>query len=66
MLVVDEDDSVRNACAEIARKMGFAVVLAKDLAAAREILKHHKVDLVLLDYLRYRAGATPVFGSRPS
>src|ERR1700677_3898428 len=49
LLVVDEDDSVRNACAEIARKMGFAVVLAKDLAAAREILKHHKVDLVLLD-----------------
>jgi DNA-binding NtrC family response regulator len=49
LLVVDEDDSVRNACAEIARKMGFAVVVAKDLDAAREILKHHKVDLVLLD-----------------
>jgi uncharacterized Ntn-hydrolase superfamily protein len=29
-------------------------------------LPHDQIDLVLLDYLRYRAGATPVFGSRPS
>jgi DNA-binding NtrC family response regulator len=49
LLVVDDDDSVRNACAEIARKMRFAVVVAKNLDAARAILKHHKVDLVLLD-----------------
>jgi DNA-binding NtrC family response regulator len=49
LLVVDDDDSVRNACAEIARKIGFVVVVAQDLEAAREILKHHKVDLVLLD-----------------
>jgi two-component system response regulator HydG len=49
LLVVDDDDSVRNACCEIARKMGFVVVSAADLAGARAILKHHKVDLLLLD-----------------
>lgn len=49
LLVVDHDDSVRNACAEIARKMGFAVVTAPTLDAARAILKHQKVDLLLLD-----------------
>lgn len=49
LLVVDDDDAVRNACCEIARKMGFVVVSAPDLEGARGILKHHKVDLLLLD-----------------
>jgi two-component system response regulator HydG len=49
LLVVDEDDAVRDACAEIARKMKFAVVSARDLSAARALLKHQKVDLLLLD-----------------
>ena len=49
LLVVDDDDSVRNACCEIARKMGFVVVSSPDLDGARQILKHHKVDLLLLD-----------------
>jgi two-component system response regulator HydG len=49
LLVVDDDSAVRNACAEIARKMGFVVVVATDIDAARVILKHHQVDLILLD-----------------
>ena len=49
LLVVDDDDPVRSACCEIAVKMGFAVIGAAGLAAAREILLHQKVDLVLLD-----------------
>ena len=49
LLVVDDDDAVRNACLEIARKMGFAVVGAHDVASARAILKHQKLDLMLLD-----------------
>ena len=49
LLVVDEDDSVRSACSEIADKMGFAVVSARNLRSAQAILKHRKVDLLLLD-----------------
>ncbi len=49
LLIVDADDAVRTACAEIATKMGFAVVLARDMASAEAILKHRKVDLMLLD-----------------
>ena len=49
LLVVDEDDTVRSACAEIADKMGFAVVSARDMRSAQAILKHRKVDLLLLD-----------------
>ena len=49
LLVVDDDDAVRNACCEIGRKMGFVVVSAPGLDGARAILKHHKVDLLLLD-----------------
>ena len=49
LLVVDDDEAVLNACLEIAGKMGFAVVGAHDLDSARAILKHQKLDLVLLD-----------------
>ena len=49
LLVIDEDDAVRNACCEIARKMGFVAVVAPDLGAGRAILKHRKLDLLLLD-----------------
>lgn len=48
-MVVDEDAAVRNACVEIARKMGFAVMSAEDVESARAILKHQKIDLMLLD-----------------
>ncbi len=49
LLVVEDDDAVRNACCEIARKMGHVVVSACDLDGARLILKHHKIDMLLLD-----------------
>ena len=41
VLVVDDDEAVRKACCQIARGMGFAVVLGADSATtARAILKH--------------------------
>ena len=49
LLVVDDDDAVRDACSEIARKMGFVVVAAETVDSARVILKHRKVDMMLLD-----------------
>jgi DNA-binding NtrC family response regulator len=49
VLVVDDDDAVRKACCSIAAGMGFAVVGADSATAARAILKHQKVDLILLD-----------------
>jgi DNA-binding NtrC family response regulator len=49
LLVVDDDLGVRHACLEIASKMGFVVVGATDIAGARTILKHQKIDVMLLD-----------------
>ena len=49
LLIVDGDEAVRSACGEIATKMGFVVVSARDMATAEAILKHRKVDLLLLD-----------------
>jgi len=49
LLVVDDDDSVRNACAEIARRMGFNVHTAESVPTARAILKQIPIDLMLLD-----------------
>jgi DNA-binding NtrC family response regulator len=49
LLVVDDDDAVRRGCSEIARKLGFVVVGAADVDSARMILKHRRMDMVLLD-----------------
>jgi two-component system response regulator HydG len=49
LLVVDGDDAVRGACSEIATKMGFVVVVSESIPAARAILKHRRVDLMLMD-----------------
>jgi len=49
LLVVDDDDSVRNACAEIARRMGFNVHTAESVPTARGVLKQIPIDLMLLD-----------------
>ena len=49
LLVVDDDNPVRNACSEIARNMGFVVHGAESVPAARELLKWQTVDLLLLD-----------------
>ncbi len=49
LMVVDDDVPVRHACLEIASRMGFVVVGASDASGARAILKHQKIDVVLLD-----------------
>ena len=49
VLVVDDDDAVRKTCCEIAGGMGFVVKGADSASAARVILKHQRVDLLLLD-----------------
>jgi len=50
VLVVDDDEGVRKACCQIAAGMGCAVVLGADSASsAKEILKHQRIDMILLD-----------------
>lgn len=49
VLVVDDDASVRHTCSSAAEAMGFAVASADSVARAREVLRHRKIDVVLLD-----------------
>jgi len=49
VLVVDDDEAIRKACCKIAAGMGFAVVGADSATEARAILKHQRIDLLLLD-----------------
>src|SRR5947209_8220991 len=61
VLVVDDDEAVRKACCQIARGMGFAVVLGADSAtAARAILKHQRIDVLLLDLKLPGGGGLPL------
>jgi two-component system response regulator HydG len=49
VLVVDDEESVRQACCSIAERIGCAVVEADSISKARAILKHRKIDVLLLD-----------------
>ena len=49
VLVVDDDGAVRKACCDVMERKGFAAMEAGSVAAARAILKHQKIDLLLLD-----------------
>jgi DNA-binding NtrC family response regulator len=49
VLVVDEDATIRKACAEIAAGMGLVTLVAESLPAARSILARQSIDLMLLD-----------------
>jgi DNA-binding NtrC family response regulator len=61
VLVVDDDEAVRKACCQIASGMGFAVVLgAESATAARAILKHQRIDVLLLDLKLPGGGGLPL------
>ncbi|HWW96965.1 MAG TPA: sigma-54 dependent transcriptional regulator [Edaphobacter sp.] len=61
VLVVDDDEAVRKACCQIASGMGFAVVLgAESATAARAILKHQRIDVLLLDLKMPGGGGLPL------
>ena len=61
VLVVDDDEAVRKACCQIASELGFAVVLgAESATAAQGILKHHQVDVLLLDLKLPGGGGLPL------
>jgi len=49
LLVVDDDASIRSACAEIGTRLGFITQTADSIDSARLALAHSPVDLVLLD-----------------
>jgi two-component system response regulator HydG len=61
VLVVEDDAAVRKACCQIASDLGFAVVLgAESATAAQGILKHHQVDVLLLDLKLPGGGGLPL------
>jgi two-component system response regulator HydG len=60
VLVVDDDESVRKACCQIAAGMGFPVVGADSATTARAILKHQRIDLLLLDLKLPGGGGLPL------
>ncbi len=49
VLIVEDDDAVRGACAGMATSLGCSVRTANSVAAARSLLNEAAVDLVLLD-----------------
>ena len=51
ILVVDDDDLIRDLIYEILESNGFQVVLAENGNKALDILKHEEVDLIITDII---------------
>jgi len=49
VLVVDDDAAVRQACCAVAERVGCITVAADSVARAQAVLKHRKIDVLLLD-----------------
>jgi len=49
VLVVDDDDEIRNLCATIVSNVGYLPLVASNTVEARALLGEHEPDLVLLD-----------------
>lgn len=50
ILVVDDDEGMRENLAELFEVVGYRVLTAQDASAALDILAHERVDLLLTDY----------------
>lgn len=59
LLVVDDNVPVLKACCEIASGMGFAVHAANTADQAREVIRVHALDVILMD-LRMPGGGLPL------
>jgi DNA-binding NtrC family response regulator len=60
VLVVEDDEAVRKACCQVASNMGFVVMGADSATSARETLKQHRIDLLLLDLKLPGGGGLPL------
>ena len=49
LLVLDSDAAVRSACTEIATSLGYAVQSTPDIAQARNLLRGHAADILLVN-----------------
>jgi CheY-like chemotaxis protein len=58
LLVIDDEDFIRNLVQEIFSNFGYTILKAADLKQAMEILGEHPVDLVLLDLMMPEVSGT--------
>src|SRR5271155_4413067 len=49
LMVVETDAAVRSACAEIASSLGFVVQSTADMSQARNLLRGHATDILLIN-----------------
>ena len=62
ILVVDDDDSLRKVCCEIASGMGFVAVSAASVSEALTLMKQQPADLLLLDLKLPGGGGLKLLG----
>ena len=59
LLVVDDEQPLCSSCAEVARRLGYEVFEANNAEAALFLVKHQKIDFMLLDLkLPLKAGTS--------
>src|SRR5579864_1109251 len=54
ILIVDDEPTIREACAEVAQQTGMKVITVASAEEALEVLEHSAVDIVLTDLMLHR------------
>ncbi len=62
ILVVDDDDSVRQVLQETLRSFGFSVIAANDARSAMNFIENHEFDLVISDYMLSDSNGVELIG----
>ncbi len=60
ILVVDDDRELLDAVRTMLERQGFQVIAAHDGHQAKQMVYHHKPDLMILDMMMHRMGGFPV------
>src|SRR2546428_13633910 len=67
ILVVDDDEGVRENLAELFGLVGYSVLTAANATEAMEAMRKHAVDLLLTDYrMPGPNGVEPIESARPA
>ncbi len=65
ILVADDDMALNDGLRSMLEKHGYRVVQAADGVQAKEIVRHQRPDLVILDMMMPRMGGLPVLEQMP-
>lgn len=61
VLIVDDEDEVRDFVSTLLEENGYAPITASDGAEAMDMVRHHRPDLIIMDILMPKQGGIKMY-----